>query len=104
LPYIPNRKGVIETRLEFRSARLVHRVDHESAFYRDRYNSPGKRRGARTLQDIELGYALSRGRVELACAIQNATNQRADDVEGFPLPGRSLSFDLIVRPGAGQGE
>jgi outer membrane receptor protein involved in Fe transport len=104
LPYIPSRKGAVETRVDFRSVHLVHRLDHESAFYRDRYNSPGKRRGARTLQDFEIGYAISRGRIELACAIQNATNQRADDVEGFPLPGRSLSFDVIFRPTAGKGD
>jgi vitamin B12 transporter len=104
LPYIPRRKGMIETRIDVRSAHLVHRLDHESAFYRDRYNSPGKMRGARTLQEVEIGYAFMDGRIALNGSIQNATNQRADDVEGFPLPGRSLSFDVIYQPDAGRGD
>jgi outer membrane receptor for ferrienterochelin and colicin len=104
LPYIPARKGSIETRFDLGASHLTHRLDHESSLYRDRYNSPGKRRGARTLQDLEAGYAIGRGRIEWTFAVQNVTDQQADDVAGFPLPGRSFALDVTIRPGAGERE
>ncbi len=104
LPYIPREKGAIETRIDFRAVHLTHRLDHESAMYRDRYNSPAKMRGARTLQDLEAGYAFAGERIELIGAVRNATNRRADDVEGFPLPGRSFSVEITFRPDSGKKE
>jgi len=94
LPYLSARQASLETRVDGRRFALVHSIDLESSLYRDRYNSLEKRRAGRALQDLETTWRASPGRLDATLAIRNLTNGRAQDVDGFPLPGRSVFVQL----------
>jgi iron complex outermembrane receptor protein len=94
LPYQPLAQTSIQTRYENASIRLAHTIDTESSIERDRYNTPERRRGNRVLQDIEMTWKLPRRPLEATITVRNLADRRAQDVDGFPLPGRSVLIDL----------
>jgi len=71
-------------------------VMHQSENYRDRYNLDLNRAPARTLWNLSLERVLhegiwGRGRTAtVTVEVLNLTDNRIYDVEGYPLPGRSL--------------
>lgn len=75
-------------------------IRHESDSYTDLYNDPDARVAPRTLLSTTCSRDFSGGiwgqgrRATLAVTIANLTDQRLHDVEGYPLPGRSLSVSL----------
>jgi len=82
---------------------LRGRVLAESGHWRDRYNGPGARVPARTLVSLALTRAWERaavpGRRELRLTLEilNLTDVAARDLDGYPLPGRSLRATALVR-------
>lgn len=94
LPYIPARQGSVETRIDGRRLSLAHVCDLESSLYRDRYNTNEKRRGGRVLQDLEGTWHLVPRRIDAVVSVRNLANCRTQDVDGFPLPGRSLFVQM----------
>jgi iron complex outermembrane receptor protein len=94
LPYQPSSQASITALYEGASIRIVHTVDAESSIERDRYNTPERRRGARTLQDLAMTWKIPRRSLDATVTVRNLTNRRAQDVDGFPLPGRSVLLDL----------
>lgn len=94
LPGLPRREG-------FGSLRLLRgawdgrwEVSARSAHYRDRYNSPTKRTPASAVQTVSLGRALARDSLHLRLEVQNLFDRRIEDVDGFPLPGRSFLAEI----------
>jgi iron complex outermembrane receptor protein len=96
LPYLPDFHSSAELRATLGAFEIAYLADHESGAYRDRYNTEEKHRGARTLQDVELRRAWPGGLVETSLAVRNVADHRANDIDGFPLPGRSLQLELTV--------
>lgn len=99
LPYQPARQMSVETRYETPTLRVSYSIDSESSIERDRYNTADHRRGARTIQDAGVEWSVPGHPLQLGATVRNFTNRRAQDVDGFPLPGRSVLFELtwIVR-------
>jgi vitamin B12 transporter len=94
LPYIPDRQLSVDLRLDTGRIAVEHSIDWESSLFRDRYNSADKRRPARTLHDLSASWRIVRDRCEATVAIRNLTDSRAQDIDGFPLPGRSAMAQI----------
>ena len=104
LPYLPPLQGSLSVHHPLGAGwRAGASLSHESANYRDRYNSGMERAGKRTLLGLSLdrtwrGLAAAGGRdATLGCELLNATDDDVYDVEGYPLPGRSLRVTLRIR-------
>ena len=71
-------------------------VIHESASFTDLYNDPDARVAPRTLINLALGRTFTGGvwgaghTATVTAEVINLTDRRLHDVEGYPLPGRSL--------------
>jgi iron complex outermembrane receptor protein len=94
LPDLPGREG-------FGSLRLLRgawdgrwEISARSAHYRDRYNSPQKRTPASVVHAASLGRALLRDSIHLRFEAQNLFDRRIEDIDGFPLPGRSFLAEI----------
>ncbi len=94
LPYQPLAQASIETRYENASIRLAHTIDTESSIERDRYNTAERRREAVSFRISEMTWKLPRRPLEATVTVRNLADRRAQDVDGFPLPGRSVLLDL----------
>jgi iron complex outermembrane receptor protein len=76
------------------------RVHHESESFTDLYNDPDARVAARTLIDVSLARTFTGGiwgddrRATVTAEVVNVTDERLHDVEGYPLPGRSVRLSL----------
>ena len=67
-----------------------------TAHFRDRYNAPGKRTPGSTTHDLALERTL-RGRIaRVRLETRNLLDQRREDIDGFPLPGRSYLVEITV--------
>ena len=75
-------------------------IRHESESYTDLYNDDDARVAPRTLLSVTCSRMFAGGiwgagrRATLSATIANLTDQRLHDVEGYPLPGRSLNVSL----------
>jgi len=73
---------------------------HESQSYTDLYNDPDARVAPRTGVDLSLSHVVDGGiwgkdrRATVTAEVINVTDQQLHDVEGYPLPGRSLRLSL----------
>ena len=94
LPYLPAAQGSLEARFESSRMRIAYAIDAESSIERDRYNSAARRRGGRALHDIETAWKVPGRPVEASLTVKNLTNRQAQDVDGFPLPGRAALVEL----------
>ena len=81
--------------------RVSHMLDYESELFRDRYNSMATRRGPRVLHDLEITVQILDDRLEGALAIRNLTDRQTQDIDGFPVPGRSIFVELTLSGVAG---
>ncbi|MCB1151210.1 TonB-dependent receptor, partial [bacterium] len=82
---------------------LRGRLLAEAGHWRDRYNGPGARVLARTLTSLALTRAWDHARLlqdrelRLTLEILNLTDTAARDLDGYPLPGRSLRATALIR-------
>jgi hypothetical protein len=83
-------------RINLGALRTAYLADYESELYRDRYNSTEKWRGARTLHDLEVTVPILGPRLEATVAVRNLTDSQTSDVDGFPVPGRSVFVQLTA--------
>jgi iron complex outermembrane receptor protein len=67
-----------------------------TAHFRDRYNAPGKRTPGSTTHDVALERMLGRGIARVRLEARNLLDQRREDIDGFPLPGRSFLVEVTV--------
>jgi iron complex outermembrane receptor protein len=96
LPHQPRDRLSVETRLDLGKVRLAHLADHESALFRDRYNSEQKRRGPRVIHDLEASLEIFRDRLDATFGVRNVADRQTQDIDGFPVPGRSVFVQLTV--------
>ena len=75
-------------------------VRHESASFTDLYNDPDARVAPRTLWNLSLARTFDGGvwgegrRATVTAEVVNLTDRRLHDVEGYPLPGRSVRVSV----------
>lgn len=96
LPHQPRDRMSVETRIELGVVRVAHFADVESELFRDRYNSDQKRRGPRVIHDLEVSTPVLDGRIDVTLGVRNLTDRQTQDIEGFPVPGRSVFAQLTV--------
>ncbi|MFB3907282.1 MAG: TonB-dependent receptor [Candidatus Eisenbacteria bacterium] len=94
LPHLPALEASIEGRIDAGRFALAPVVDFESSLFRDRYNSPGKRRGALARVDLEATVRVAGGRGSVGVGARNLMDRRTQDLDGFPLPGRSVYVEM----------
>lgn len=96
LPYLPDLHCSAELRADLGTLHAAYFASYESGIYRDRYNTPEKRRGHRALHDVELHRGWLGGVAETRLVVRNVADLRTQDIDGFPLPGRSVQLELTV--------
>jgi len=103
LPYEP--KHDLFVRLGFERGRfaLWHEYHHESEAYRDRANLPENLSPAKHLHDIGARFEIVPGLLSLAAEVNNVTDERIVDVEGYPLPGRTFFLTLLLETRGAEG-
>lgn len=74
---------------------LAARTSH----FRDRYNSQAKRSPGSTTHDLALSRTIGSGVARIRAEVRNLLDQRREDIDGFPLPGRSFLFEITVGGG-----
>ncbi len=100
LPYLSDREVFAELRWRLGAWRPAVALAYESANFRDRYNLESNRAPARTLWNVALARELrggvwGRGRMATITAeVLNLTGNQIHDIEGYPLPGRSVRLSL----------
>lgn len=94
LPNLPLREGYAELRLGRGPHLVAWEITARSATFRDRYNTRAKRTPGATLHDLRLEESLLGGRARLRAGVDNLFDRRAEDLDGFPLPGRSFSTEV----------
>ncbi len=92
LPNLPAREAWVSVRLARGGWSLRPEVSLRSSSYRDRYNSPLELTPATIVHDLSLERAL--GAFVLRGEIQNLGNVQVEDIDGFPLPGRSYYMEV----------
>ena len=98
LPFLCDREGFLRVRHDGRALAPWGEVLLQSSNYRDRYNTELGKAPARTLVNLGLDWSLAAGRLVLAGAVLNLTDNSVYDVEGYPLPGRSWRASVGYRP------
>jgi iron complex outermembrane receptor protein len=97
LPYVPREKADLQISLARGAWHASYALAHESATFRDRFNTEAHRTPARTLHSVILSRRLWSDRIEAAVELANLTDTRTVDAEGYPLPGRSWFASLDFR-------
>jgi len=101
LPYLPDLAAAAGWELDRGDWNWGLRWLHEAASYRDRYNSDLDRTPARSLVHMSVSHlwrgdhAFGGDETRLSCELLNLGDDDTYDVEGFPLPGRSVRVSLI---------
>jgi outer membrane receptor protein involved in Fe transport len=67
-----------------------------TAHFRDRYNAPEKRTPGSTTHDLAVERVFGRGIARVRVETRNLLDQRREDIDGFPLPGRSYLVEITV--------
>jgi iron complex outermembrane recepter protein len=101
LPYLSDLEAALGAALTRGRWEAGLRMMHESASYRDRYNTPQDEVPSRTVWNLSMGVnpgpLAGFSRSNLTVEIVNLTDDRIYDVEGFPLPGRSLQLAFSLQ-------
>jgi len=94
LPYTPAHDGMIRASWAGDAARLEYELHYQSESYRDRANQPENRSPERLLHNVTT--RLGTAAVAVALEVENVTDVRTYDVEGYPLPGRTIYVTLEI--------
>ncbi len=102
LPYLPALEAALGWEADRGPWTAGLRWRHASSSYRDRYNTPMDRIPGRSRLDVSLSrvwtgvHPVGRGEAELACSLFNLFDDDTYDVEGYPLPGRSVRVSFVM--------
>jgi len=101
LPYRPDLETALGWEIADGAWRWGLRWIHESASTRDRYNTDMDRIPSRSLVHLSArhvwrgAHVLGGDETALTCDLLNLTDNDVYDVEGFPLPGRTVRVSLM---------
>jgi len=104
LPYLPDREAFLRLVRQAGALTPWCEVLLQSANYRDRVNTAAGMAPAREALNLGLDWSVEPGWphpatwLTLAVSLQNVTDNRIYDVEGFPLPGRSWRASVRLQP------
>lgn len=98
IPYLPENETYARTSLRRGPFRAEYALRARSAVYRDRYNTEEKRAAAQTLHDLGAELDLAGRWATLRCEVQNLDDRQTHDIEGYPLPGRTVHVEVVLRP------
>ena len=73
------------------------RSETSSSFW-NRYNKEEQKTPGGTIHDMTVERSLSGGRVRLRLEARNLTDDRLEDIEGYPLPGRHYVAEVTCTP------
>jgi len=100
LPFLSEWEVYADLRLDLGAWQPGIAVIHESESYTDLYNDPDGRIAPRTLLNLALARTFTGGvwgaghEATVTAEVINATDRDLHDVEGYPLPGRTLRVAL----------
>ncbi|MHB8077937.1 MAG: TonB-dependent receptor, partial [Candidatus Krumholzibacteriia bacterium] len=100
LPFLPAVEASLGGAVPVGAWEAGAELTHESASWRDRYNTPDERAPARTLLSLSLARTWRPGAgraLTVTAELVNVTDNTVYDVEGFPLPGRTARVSLFAR-------
>lgn len=103
LPFLPPLEAALQMTRPCGPFEIGLNAVHESANYRDRYNTAVERAPARTVLGFSLRRAwraspwLGGADAVVTAEVVNLTDNAVYDVEGYPLPGRSARLSLALR-------
>ena len=103
LPFLPPLEAALQVTQPCGPLEIGASVVHEAANYRDRYNTAVERAPARTVLGFSLRRAwaaspwLGGAGAVVTAEVVNLADNAVYDVEGYPLPGRSVRLSLALR-------
>jgi len=100
IPHAPDHDLFLRASHDAGPYAVFYELDYESASFRDRANLPENESPERALHGAGMSLRFQGGAVELAGEIENLTDERVTDVEGYPLPGRSFRLALVLSTAA----
>jgi len=95
LPYEPKHALFLRAGWERGRYRLWHEFHYQGETYRDRANLEENLSPESSVHNIGCGLELVPGALSVSVEVQNVTDERLTDVEGYPLPGRTFYATLV---------
>jgi iron complex outermembrane receptor protein len=101
LPNRPRDEASVAARWSYRQAAVFYEFDYISGNYLNAYNkvapnNKGPLFDTRRLHAAGIKIPTGIPHTEFSVEVRNITDQRYEDVIGFPLPGRSTIATLMV--------
>ncbi len=97
LPYEPRHDLFVRTQWKGGTGESVwHEYHHQGEAYRDQANLVENLSPSSHVHNVGGSIYLVPGTLSLSLEVRNLTDERIVDVEGYPLPGRTLSVTLLV--------
>jgi outer membrane cobalamin receptor len=94
IPFVAPLRGDAGLRIGWGSWSAGYTLSHESAVYRDRFNTKEHRTPDRTLHGLSISRSFWKKRILATVEAANLIDERSVDAEGYPLPGRSWFLGL----------
>jgi len=94
LPDLPRSEGYLSQQISWEPWKLRWEISVRSSAFRDRYNSPSERTPAYAVHDLSLERSLDHDALRLRLEVRNLGNVQIEDIDGFPLPGRSFLTEV----------
>lgn len=97
LPNLPESEFYGRFDLDRGPWEIVYGLSTRGRSYRDRYNTAEKRLAGFATHDLEVAHTFLQGHATVRLEVRNWSDVRIQDIDGFPLPGRTLFFELETR-------
>ena len=97
LPNLPESESYTRFGLERGPWNVAYGLATRGRSYRDRYNTAEKRLGGFATHDFEIARTLLDGHATIRFEARNWSDVRIQDIDGYPLPGRTFYFELETR-------
>lgn len=94
LPCLPEREAFVSADLLRAAWKFRWEASARSAHYRDRANSDPKRSPASIVHGAAVTRSFRSESITLRAEATNLFDRRIEDIDGFPLPGRTLTAEL----------
>lgn len=95
LPTLPELEGYFRTILSWSQWSGEYAVTGRGKAFRDRYNSANLEAAGYAVHELVLERSILPGHLRLRGAVRNLADRRVQDIDGYPLPGRSYLIELI---------
>lgn len=97
LPNLPESESYTRLGLERGPWTVAYGLATRGRSYRDRYNTAEKRLDGFATHDFEIARTLLDRHATIRFETRNWSDVRIQDIDGYPLPGRTFYFELETR-------